>query len=51
MPQELHIEVLHSKQLSHLRDQCQLLETISDHRDSVFAPQTRRDSEACIDYI
>jgi len=46
MPQELHNEVLHSKQLSHLRDQCQLRETIIDHRDRVFPPRTRRDSES-----
>jgi hypothetical protein len=46
MPQGLHNEVLHSKQLSHLRDQCQFRETISDHRDRVFPPRTRRDSES-----
>lgn len=45
MPQELHNEVLHSKQLSHLREHCQLREPISDHRDRVFPPRTRRDSE------
>ncbi len=50
MPQELQNEVLHSKKLSHLRDQCQLRGTRSDHRDRVFPPRTRRDSEACNDY-